>query len=119
MKNVATDTEEHRLPDPWRDALGLFDKDLRRRGAAERTRRAYGIDLGQLAGWCAERGIDPVKVDYKVLRRYAAHLSDRRVAPTTVARKLAAARQFFASLVEHGQIGANPCLLYTSDAADE
>jgi site-specific recombinase XerD len=30
------------------------------------------------------------------------------VAPTTVARKLAATRQFFGSLVEHGRMGANP-----------
>src|SRR3954447_20469877 len=107
MKNVATDTE-NRLPDPWREALALFDRDLKRRGAAERTRRAYGIDLGQLATWCAERGLEPAQVDYKTLRRYAAHLSDRRVAATTVARKLAAARQFFASQVEHGRMGANP-----------
>ncbi|MEA2126039.1 MAG: integrase/recombinase XerC [Solirubrobacteraceae bacterium] len=108
MKNVATASDDTRLPDPWREALNLFDKDLRRRGAAERTRRAYGIDLGQLAGWCAERGIDPVAVDYKTLRRYASHLSERRVAATTVARKLAASRQFFGSLVEHGHMGANP-----------
>jgi integrase/recombinase XerC/integrase/recombinase XerD len=105
MKNSAT---APKLTDTWREALSLFDKDLRRRGAAERTRRAYGIDLGQLAGWCAERGVDPVDVDYKTLRRYAAHLSERQVAATTVARKLAASRQFFGSLVEHGHMGANP-----------
>ena len=105
MKNVATTST---LPTAWREALSLFDKDLRRRGAAERTRRAYGIDLGQLAAWCAERGLDPEQVDYKTLRRYAAHLSERRVAATTVARKLAASRQFFGTLVEHGQMGANP-----------
>jgi site-specific recombinase XerD len=105
MKNSATAPT---LPESWREALALFDKDLRRRGAAERTRRAYGIDLGQLAGWCAARGLDPADVDYKALRRYAAHLSERRVAAATVARKLAAARQFFASLVEHGRMGANP-----------
>jgi integrase/recombinase XerC/integrase/recombinase XerD len=105
MKNSAT---APKLTDTWREALGIFDKDLRRRGAAERTRRAYGIDLGQLAGWCAERGVDPVDVDYKTLRRYAAHLSERQVAATTVARKLAASRQFFGSLVEHGHMGANP-----------
>lgn len=110
MKNSATPADDTRtqLPDPWRDALTLFDRDLRRRGAAERTRRAYGVDLGQLAGWCAQRGLDPVRVDYKALRRYAAHLSERRVAPATVARKLAASRQFFASQVEHGHMGANP-----------
>ena len=107
MKNSATETTT--LPGRVaRGAARCSTRDLRRRGAAERTRRAYGIDLGQLAGWCAARGLDPAQVDYKTLRRYAAHLSERQVAPKTVARKLAAARQFFASLVEHGQMGANP-----------
>ena len=111
MKNMATEAQPSSapvLPPAWREALSLFDKDLRRRGAAERTRRAYGIDLGQLAAWCGARPLDPADVDYKALRRYAAHLSDRRVAATTVARKLAAARQFFGSQVEHGLMGANP-----------
>jgi site-specific recombinase XerD len=116
MKNSATTPT---LTAPWRDALALFDKDLRRRGAAERTRRAYGIDLGQLAGWCAARGLEPAGVDYKALRRYAAHLSDRKVAAATVARKLAASRQFFASLVEHGQIGANPADLLPLPRKDQ
>src|SRR3954453_20597638 len=97
-----------RLDPAWRDALTLFDRDLRRRGAAERTRRAYGADLGQLAAWAGARGIAPEAVDYRTLRRYASHLSERRVAPTTVARKLAATRQFFGSLVEHGRMAANP-----------
>jgi integrase/recombinase XerC/integrase/recombinase XerD len=111
MKNVATaddPSDAHRLDPAWREALTIFDRDLRRRGAAERTRRAYGADLGQLAAWCAGRAIAPEQVDYKTLRRYAAHLSERRVAATTVARKLAATRQFFASLVEHGRMPANP-----------
>src|SRR3954453_22452464 len=115
MKNVATapqlsegPSEGPRLPPEWRDALTVFDRDLRRRGAAERTRRAYGADLGQLAAWAGARGIAPEAVDYKTLRRYAAHLSERRVTATTVARKIGATRQFFASLVEHGRMAANP-----------
>src|SRR3954468_14624453 len=115
MKNMATALQASegaddvpRLPPEWRDALTLFDRDLRRRGAAERTRRAYGADLGQLALWAGARNIAPEDVDYKTLRRYASHLSERRVAATTVARKLAATRQFFGSLVEHGRMGANP-----------
>src|SRR3712207_1602443 len=90
--------EGPRLPPAWREALVLFDRDLRRRGASERTRRAYGVDLGQLAGWAGAQGLTPQDVDYKVLRRYAAVLSNRRAAQTTVARKLAATRQFFRSL---------------------
>src|SRR4051794_1300581 len=102
MKNEATAdqaSEGPRLDPAWRAALALFDRDLRRRGAAERTRRAYGADLGQLAAWAGVRSIRPEAVDYRTLRRYAAHLSERRVAPTTVARKLAATRQFFGSQV--------------------
>jgi len=43
-----------------------------------------------------------------VLRRYAAALSERRFAPASVARKLAALRSFFGMLREHGEIEANP-----------
>ena len=35
----------------WADALRRFDRELQRRGAAERTRRAYGADAGELAAW--------------------------------------------------------------------
>src|SRR3954463_8592717 len=117
MKNDATAkhaSEGPRLPPAWRDALVLFDRDLRRRGASERTRRAYGVDLGQLAGWAGAQGLTPQDIDYKVLRRYAAVLSNRRVAATTVARKLAAMRQFFRSLVDHGAMTANPAELMPS-----
>src|SRR5215213_2306297 len=117
MKNTPTGTESSdgpRLPEAWREALVLFDRDLRTRGASERTRRAYGVDLGQLAGWAGAQGLTPQDIDYKVLRRYAAVLSNRRVAATTVARKLAATRQFFRSLVEHGTLTANPAELMPS-----
>ena len=36
-----------------------FDRDLSARGAAERTRRAYADDLGRLAAWAEERGLEP------------------------------------------------------------
>src|SRR3954447_5744135 len=112
MKKAATIPQASdtgpRLDPAWREALTLFDRDLRGRGAAERARRAYGVDLGQLAAWAGARGIAPEDVDYRTLRRYASHLSERRVAATTVARKFAATRQFFGSLVEHGRMGANP-----------
>jgi integrase/recombinase XerC/integrase/recombinase XerD len=112
MKNAATeDQASSPITPPWREALALFDRDLRRRGAAERTRRAYAVDLGQLAVWGSSHAIAPADVDYRALRRYAALLSNRRVAPTTLARKLAAMRQFFGSLVEHGIMAANPAEL--------
>src|SRR3982750_3829155 len=112
MKNSPTPAED-RPPDPepsapWRAALRLFDADLRRRGAAEKTRRAYAIDLGQFAAWCGAQGLEPAEVTPRTLRRYAATLSDRRAVAATVARKLAALRAFYRALREHGEVAQNP-----------
>src|SRR3954466_11871647 len=110
MKKSPTDAEDRpqALPPAWRAALALFESDLRRRGAAEKTRRAYAIDLGQFATWCAAQSLDPVEVTPRTLRRYAATLSDRRAVAPTVARKLAALRAFYRALREHGEIAQNP-----------
>src|SRR5919202_353765 len=92
----------------WPEALRLFDADLRRRGMAEKTRRAYGLDLGQFALWCSGQGLEPVQVTPRTLRRYAALLSDRRNVAATVARKLASLRAFYRVLREHGLLAQNP-----------
>src|ERR671933_785806 len=116
MKNCATGAEDRR-PEPspaWREALALFEADLRRRGAAEKTRRAYAIDLGQFALWCTAQDIDPADVTPRTLRRYAATLSDRRAVAATVARKLAALRALYRALREHGTVAQNPADLIPS-----
>jgi len=99
----------------WRDALARFDDDLSRRGAASKTRHAYGADVRQFACWATWQRIEPPDVTHKLLRRYAAALTssygggaEHRAAPATVARKLAALRVFFGTLREHGEISANP-----------
>jgi integrase/recombinase XerC/integrase/recombinase XerD len=99
---------------PWDDALGMFEQDLRRRGAAEKTRRAYRIDLGQFARWASGQELQAATIDHRALRRYAASLSERGQAPATVARKLAALRGFFRALVELGERGDNPAELLSS-----
>jgi site-specific recombinase XerD len=98
---------------PWRAALALFDEDLRRRGAAEKTRRAYGVDLGQFAHWSSEQGLEPATVTHRIVRRYVARLSDHGSSPRTTARKLAALRAFFRSQREHGHIPQSPADLLT------
>ena len=104
----------------WRAALGRFDEDLRRRGAAGKTRLAYAADLRQFAVWASWQGVEPPQITHRLLRRYAAALSERRSAPATVARKLAALRSFFGMLREHGDIAANPAdLLSTPSRAQE
>jgi site-specific recombinase XerD len=100
--------------DAWAQALVGFDRDLRRRGAAEKTRRAYAIDLGQFARWASGRGQAPEEVGTRELRRYAAALSSNGGAPSTVARKIASLRSFYRSLVEHGRVPQNPADLLTT-----
>ena len=75
---------------------------------AEKTRRAYGIDLGQFARWCSARELEPTVVSQRDLRRYAAALSQSGAVATTVARKLAALRSFYRTLREHGAVAHNP-----------
>ncbi len=98
----------------WKAALELFDEDLNRRDAAERTRRAYRIDLEQFARWASARELSPAQVGPKAVRRYIAHLSEADAAPTTTARKLAALRALFSSQREHGQISQNPADLVST-----
>jgi len=107
MKNEAI--ASHGSPqEDWRQALRRFDRELLRRGAAERTRHAYGADCGELAHWAAAQGLRPADVNYQALRRFAARISSTGVATRTLARKLASARAFFRVLVEHGELRANP-----------
>jgi site-specific recombinase XerD len=84
----------------------------------EKTRRAYGVDLGQLGDWAAGRQLEPTALSHRDLRRFAAVLGERGAAKTTVARKLAAIRTFYRHLLERGDIEANPADLVSSPKKD-
>lgn len=103
----------------WQEALSLYDRDLQARGSAERTRRAYGVDLGGFAEWAGEQGLGPGDVRYRDVRRYAAGLSNAGAAAATVARKLAAVRGLYGFLVRTGRAGANPAELVSSPKGAE
>jgi site-specific recombinase XerD len=98
----------------WAAAQALLEEDLRRRDAAEKTRRAYRVDIGQFARWASARGLAPVDVDARTVRRYIAGLSQERMAPATTARKLAALRVLFRSQREHGRVSHSPADLVAS-----
>src|SRR6476661_10152906 len=110
MKNTPMSPE---ASPAWTEAMALLDADLRRRNGADRTRAAYRSDLQQLAAWATAQGIEPGGVDHRVLRRYAATLSEANGA-TTVARKLAAIRALFRALREHGLVAQNPADLVSA-----
>ena len=96
-----------------------YDRDLRARGAAERTRRAYGVDLGGFVEWATPQGLDPADVRYRDVRRYAAGLSSAGAAAATVARKLAAIRGLYGFLVRTERAGSNPAELVSSPKRSE
>jgi len=99
----------------WREALAGFDRGLRARGMSEKTRGAYGADLGQLAEWAAAAGTGPPHgLTQRDLRRFAGVLSERGNSKASVARKLAAVRTFYRHLVQSGELEANPADLVSS-----
>jgi len=103
----------------WEAAMADYDRDLRARGSAERTRRAYGVDLGGFVEWAGPQGLGPGDVRHRDVRRYAAGLSSAGAAPATVARKLAAVRGLFGFLVRTERAGQNPAELVSSPKRSE
>lgn len=103
----------------WEEALAAYDRDLRARGAAERTRRAYGVDLGGFAEWALAQGRLPEQIRHREVRRYAASLSSAGAAPATVARKLAAVRGLYGFLLRTDRAGQNPAELVSSPKRSE
>jgi site-specific recombinase XerD len=61
---------------------------------SDATRRAYGVDARQFSRWLEARGLGLDDVDVRVIADYAAELARSRpkLAPATIARKLAAVR---------------------------
>ena len=98
----------------WEAALADYDRDLRARGSAERTRRAYAVDLAGFVEWLEPQGLGPGDVRHRDVRRYAAGLSSAGAAPATVARKLASIRGLFGFLVRTERAGQNPAELVSS-----
>src|ERR671932_1943744 len=114
MKNAPTASQGR-----WPRDLATFDRALLARGMAEKTRRAYGVDLQQLADWAATQGLTPRAVDPRTLRRFAGVLSERGLSRSTIARKLASIRSFYRHLVERASIEANPADLVATPKKDQ
>jgi site-specific recombinase XerD len=98
----------------WKRALEAFERDLRRRAVAEKTLRAYAVDVRQFAEWATAAGAEPASIDVRALRRYVAGLAERGNAATTVARKVAALRGLFRIQMEIGARRENPAELLSS-----
>ena len=71
-------------------------------------------DLAELAEWATGRGMAPGRLAYRDLRAYAAALSERSLARSSIARKLAAVRSLHDHLVRTGGAAQNPAELLPS-----
>jgi site-specific recombinase XerD len=79
---------------PMQDQVERF---LESPALSERTRRAYRYDVEEFCTWLHRRGTKLEDVDVRALSEYAAELGrarPRKLAPTTIGRKLAAVRAF-------------------------
>jgi site-specific recombinase XerD len=74
-----------------------IERFLRSPGLGESTRRAYRGDVEEFGRWLSRRSLKVGDVDVRVLTDYASDLGrarPRKLAPATIARKLAAVRSF-------------------------
>jgi site-specific recombinase XerD len=74
-----------------------IDRFLESPALSDATRRAYRVDVCEFAAWLDRRGTGLQDVDVRALADYAAELGrarPRKLAPATIARKLAAVRAF-------------------------
>jgi len=84
------------------------------KGFSENTEVAYRNDLYQLASFvedeAAKGGLTPSWASFgrQGMLSYLLNLKERNYAPTTVARKVAAAKSFFSFMVDEGNIKDNP-----------
>jgi len=83
------------------DARAAAERFLASPAFADGTRRAYRVDVEEFCDWLDDRGTDLDAVDVRVLAAYVAQLGasrpgrePARLAPSTIARKLAAVRAF-------------------------
>jgi site-specific recombinase XerD len=82
-------------------AAAAIERYLASPALSESTRRAYRVDVAEFVAWLEAHGTPLDAVDVRTLAAYAAELgaartgrSPRRLAPASIARKLAAVRSF-------------------------
>jgi site-specific recombinase XerD len=93
------------------DTRAAIERYLESPSLSAATRRAYRADLDEFASWLRRRGLELDQVDAAALSDYAATLgadrpgrTPRKIAPQTLARKLAAVRSLLRSALGPGRV---------------
>src|ERR1700691_4992735 len=103
MKNFRTVIER---------ATDDFLRHLRERNASAHTIKAYAGDLDCFSAYMGER--DWKAIDHIAIRGFLAHLYDKGLSKTSVARALAAVRSLYRWLAQEGVVEQNPAKLVST-----
>src|SRR5829696_311174 len=94
-------------------ALADFLRSLAGKNRSAATVRAYQTDIHQFITWLHENNmvvLSPTQVERADITEYLAFLAERRLSGVSRARKVAALREYFRYLVDHGQLLASPMI---------
>lgn len=91
----------------WNAVRDYFTAALEARGMRPQTVAAYLQDVDALANWCRTEGVELLAMTWQDAGRWKAEL-EATAAPSTVARRLAGARQLFRFAVREGVMIRNP-----------
>jgi len=79
------------------------------RGASEHTLKNYSRDLADLCTYLEESGVDKINdADFFALRGFVAMLFDKRLAKSTIERKIACLKSFFSFMQKKNHTDDNP-----------
>ena len=114
---TATDSTGEGLAPGDLGAIDAFvDHLLLERRLSTHTAQAYRTDVASLGVFLGRAGRSLFEADYRVLRRWLAHLGTRGYARTSVARKAAAIGTFYVWATRRGMVEANPAALLSRPA---
>jgi len=90
-------------------SIDQFLRVLRERNSSPHTIKAYAGDLENFAAYVGPRGWK--NIDHIVVRGFLAHLYEKGLSKTSVARSLAAVRSLYRWLAQEGVVEQNPASL--------
>src|ERR1700752_1134925 len=93
-------------------ATDQFLRVLRERNASAHTIKAYAGDLENFANYVG--GCDWKNIDHVAIRGFLAHLYEKGLSKTSVARALAAVRSLYRWLAQEGVVEQNPAKLVST-----
>ena len=99
------------IPQPLADSLDAFLRSLEGKNRAATTQRAYQADVRHFFTWLSANNMaasSPERIVKADITDYLASLARLGLSGVTRARKLAALREYFRYLVNHGQLIKSP-----------